>query len=167
MFLTKFHRISSRFIEFQVHQNILSILKEKLGGKKFFYDEHKICSTDILAYYWLKQQIFNEKLGYKKDEPENLKEKYPELIKFVERMGKVLEVLHKTVSDIAKETETVDKIMKVDKPEELSHFDWKPELEILRSLEAFKQRNTVLLDGKKKYKRFDTYSSESRNARYW
>ena len=126
MFESQFYRLSSAYSKFLVNQNILQILSDKLSDKLFFYDEYKIWSTDILAYYWLKQQMLHEQLGYNKNSTENIEDSFPKLFKFCERMDIIMKKLNTAVALYKNRKEPTINIKEIiEVPEELLHFEWK------------------------------------------
>jgi hypothetical protein len=167
MFLTKFYRINSEFHEFEIHANILKILSEKLGNKTLFYDEHHYCSTDFLAFFWLKQQILRSEMEVAEEHGENLTENHPNLIKFINRMEKEFEKANEKIETL--KISPPDHDFKLDHdgiPEEALHIEWRKDEDIWKALEDFKQRDSAILESKVRYKRSDTYLREPKRTRY-
>lgn len=96
----------------------------------------------------MKQQLIFGRLGEGPEESRNLNENYHNLLEFVMRMDKIIQNL----------TAEIDPA--------LSHISWKDSDEIAHALTRFKQRDTMLLEGKLRYFRDNTYFKESTRARY-
>lgn len=155
------------FHEYDLHNSILRILSEKLADKKWFYSDDKLCSADFLAYFWIKQQIILEEMGVNKYQARGLKENYKNLVGFVARMNKILQPVNDSITQLksATQDQVIDHAAMV-APVEASHIQWQPEDLLKAALERFKQREAVLLDGKIRYKREDTYAKEPSRTRY-
>ncbi|CAI2375542.1 unnamed protein product [Moneuplotes crassus] len=167
LFRSKFYRISSVYLEYEAHQKILQILNDKLADGTYFYSEEKLCTLDILAYYWLKQKLLNEKLSDYVAENEGIQHNFPKLVDFVTRMSIIFKNLE---SEVSKYKNSYDPTLNIDPqielPEQMAHFTWKDESTLLPALEEFKQRDALLLEGKVKYSRANTYLAEPRKKRY-
>lgn len=48
-FLAKFYCISSEYDTYSIHDELLKILSAKLSEKQWMFDDHKMCSTDMIA----------------------------------------------------------------------------------------------------------------------
>lgn len=90
----KFQKLASKFLNLHSEMQAVDIAKEvfeklddKLGETGLFYD--RMCSLNITAYAYLKEMLVNceEELIVK-----ILKEKFPRLIKLVEKFDEFLEM---------------------------------------------------------------------------
>ena len=75
---------------YSIHYEILKILSAKLSEKTWMFDDSKMWSTDLLAYFWLKQQLMLGRLGEVPEETKNLHENYHNLLDFVERIDAII-----------------------------------------------------------------------------
>lgn len=88
------------------------------------------------------------RLGEVPEESKNLNDNYHNLLDFVGRVDQI-------VKKIDKETHPA-----------LAHICWKDAESVSKAFAKFKQRDAVLLDGKVRYFRENTYSKESDSAKY-
>ena len=166
-FLAKFYRISSEFHDFSLHDSILQLLSNKISDCAWFYDESHLSSVDFLAYYWLKQQLIRGEMGIDEEHADNIKENYKNLFAFVKRMDNALRQANAKTEllKLAKPEQTF-RLDQESIPAEAYHIEWRKLETIYINIEQFKQRDTVMLEGKIRHRRPDTYLKEERATRY-